>query len=216
MLAAANSPLSKILEKELGQSAPCGKCSNVDPCVRDAVNNAVLSNADYQRNVVVEKAILAYWGLVEVYLQNRIANETVSEIESLQEVLEQLQGEGLLRDVDPESLVRQKLDARSKQQELLFNFEKLNDNLRALLGLESKTHPIWTDCQIEDWIPPEELQVEIQLALENRSDLQAIQTLSSLGNDQVLGALRSSVRSAGPLAGIVLERRIFGGFFAGP
>lgn len=213
MLAAQNSPLSKILEQEVGALDPCQPCSNVDPCVVDTVNGLVQASSAYQRNIVVEKALLAYLGLAEVYLQNQVAEETVSEIESLQEVLEQLQNEGLLRDVDPETLVRQRIEAMQSQQELLYSFEKLNENLRALLGLDATSHPIWTDCQIEGWEPPTDLQVEVQSALANRSDLQAIQLISGQSNDQLLEAMRGSVRSVSPFAGLVLERRIFGGFF---
>ena len=213
LLAAQNSPLSRMLEVDLNQG-PCQPCSNVDPCLRESVNSIVMANSSYQRNVAAEQALLAYFGLVEVYLQNQIANETVAEIESLQEVLMELQNEGLLKEIDPETLVRQKIETISQQQEILFNFEKLNESLRALLGLESHIHPIWTDCQIAEWQTPENLAGELDLAFAHRQDLQGIQELSMISGDAVLNVLTASVRSASPLAGMVLERRLFNGYFS--
>ena len=53
------------------------------------------------------------------------------EIDELDDVLEKLQREGLLKDVDSELLTRKRLEALESRNELLFNLEKLN-------GLSSK------------------------------------------------------------------------------
>lgn len=213
LLAARRSPLAAVLEVEQQNQGSCQSCSNVDPCLQDSINGILAANAGYQRNLAAEQALRAYLGLVEVYLQNQIVAETIEEIEGLEEVLAKLQGEGLLRDVDPETLARKKLDAVSQRNELLFNFEKLNGNLRSLLGLDESVHPIWTACQIEAWQLPTDLDQEIATAWESRSDLAALEQLTLISNDQLLDTLRNSVRSASPLAGLVLERRLFGGFF---
>lgn len=213
-LAAQHSPIASVLEMESNQSGACQPCSTVDPCVLNSVNTIIAGNAAYQRNVASEKALLAYLGLVEVYLQNQLLAETIAEIDELQSVLDRLQKEGLLRQVDPEILSRKKIEALEKRNELLFNFEQLNESLRLLLGLESSVHPIWTACVIPQWQVPTEITAEIAAAMENRTDLQSIQNLSNVSNDQILNTLRSSVRSISPFAGLVLERRLFGGFFA--
>ena len=213
-LSARNSAIGAVLDTESRLNSPCQPCSQVDPCVRDSMNAIISANSMYQRNLSAEQAMLAYFGLAEVYLQNQIIDETLVEIEELQEVLEQLQEEGLLRDVDPESLNRKRLEALEMRNELLFNFESLNEALRGLLGLERDVHPIWTDCQISNWEVPVHLDAELEIAFSNRTDVQSLEKLSSISNDQIIETLRNSVRSASPLAGLVLERRIFGGYFS--
>ena len=79
--------------------------------------------------------------------------------------------------------------------------------------MEPNIHPIWTNCQIPKWQVPADLEAETNIAFENRSDLDGLHKLTSVSNDQILETLRSSVRSASPLAGLVLKRRLFGGFF---
>lgn len=214
LLAARHSPISRILEEEAGATGPCQPCSNVDPCLQDSMNAIVLANSAYQKNLVAEKALLAYFGLVEVYLQNKLSDDTIAEIDDLIEILAKLQRDGLLREVDPQRLVRQRIDAVTARQDILFNFEKLNENLRGLLGLAENAHPIWTDCQIESWETPPELQAELELGFARRTDLQAIEQLATLNGDAVINTLRRSIRAASPLAGLVLERRLFNGFFA--
>jgi hypothetical protein len=111
--------------------------------------------------------------------------------------------------------VRRKIDIVSEQHELLYNFEKLNELLRALLGLEANSHPIWTACQIQRKpLPHNLLPTEVQLALENRSDLVALQKIARQRDQQLLQLMRRSVRSVNPVAGWVAEKRIFGGVFA--
>ncbi len=210
-LAATNAPLAKILEEE-SQSSPCD-CSNVDQNVQASINAAINANASYQRNIAAEKALLAYLGLTEVYLQTQVSRESIEEIGKLQDVLAQLQLEGLVREVDPELLVRKKLDLQSKRSELIFNFDDLNQKLRLLLGLHDSANPIWTDCQIEGWALPDNLDSEIELAMQNRADIIALRSFIQCGSDDLLEMMRSSIRSVSPLAAIAIQRRFFGGIF---
>ena len=183
-------------------------------CLLLALSWAVKSILDTNSNLAAEQALLAYLGLTEVYLQNRITDSTLVEIANLQDVLRQLQEDELLRDVDPEMLVRKKLEVQLAQQEILFNYEKLNRNLEALLGLQPSVHPVWTDCQIMDWALPTDLSAELQLAREHRTDLQGIRQLAGLGQEEALDVLRRSVATASPLAGVSLDRPVFSGKFA--
>lgn len=210
-LAARHAPLAKVLEQE-SQNSPCD-CSNVDPDVQSSINAAISANASYQRNVAAEKALLAYLGLTEVHLQSQVSRESIEEVGKLQDVLTQLQLEGLVRDVDPELLVRKKLDLQSKVSELVFNFDDLNQKLRLLLGLSDSSSPIWTDCQIEGWVLPNDLESEITLAMQNRADIIALRSFIQCGNDDLLELMRSSVRSVNPLAAIAIQKRFFGGLF---
>ncbi len=210
-LAAANAPLAKILEEE-SQSSPCD-CNNVDPDVQASINAAINSNASYQRNIASEKALLAYLGLTEVYLQTQVSRESIVEIGKLQEVLAELQLEGLVRELDPELLVRGKLDLQAKRSELVFNFDDLNQKLRLLLGLQNSPNPIWTDCQIQGWSLPDDLDSEIELAMQNRTDIRALRSFIQCGNDDLLEVMRSSIRSVSPISAIAIQRRFFGGLF---
>ena len=210
-LAARNAPLAKVLEQE-SQNSPCD-CNNVDPNVQLSINAAISANASYQRNVAAEKALLAYLGLTEVYLQSQVSRESIEEVGRLQDVLAQLQLEGLVRDVDPELLVRKKLDLQSKVSELVFNYDDLNQKLRLLLGLSVSSNPIWTACQIEGWVLPDDLESEIELAIQNRADINALRSFVQCGNGDLLELMRSSVRFVNPLAATAIQKRFFGGLF---
>ncbi|MDG2470265.1 MAG: hypothetical protein P8M80_13375 [Pirellulaceae bacterium] len=209
-LAAQHAPIARVLTEETTTSAGC-RCSNVDPKLTETINAAILSNAQYQKNLAAEKALLVYLGLTEVHLQNSIALETTQAIKDLSVVVGDLQKDGILKEVDPEILVREKLSSDLQSTDLVFNFQNLNDKLRLLLGLEDSSIPIWTSCQILQWEAPSSLVTEIETGLNHRHDLSTIGEFVTAGDEQILEIMRGSVRAVSPLAAIRLERRIFGG-----
>lgn len=213
-MAAQTAPLAKVLDEE-AQAILCD-CDSLDPEIRDSVLNAIVSNSAYQKNLHAEKALLAYLGLAESYLQNTIATQTIAEIENLQAVLAQLQQEDLLRDVDPAILLRKKLEAERTQSDLIYTQQTLDHALKQLLGVSTSNARLWTACDISGWQAPTELDAELELAFQNRGDLAAIRAFQMSGNDQLLEMMRSTVRAGNPLAALATKKVLFGSICANP
>lgn len=202
-LAMTGSRNANALDAEF-QRLQCNE--NVPPCILEMIQLSAM----HQRNESIGQALEAYLNLVEVYLQHDLLLESTVLIDDTHQTIDQLRAADVIVDFDRRELDRRRMTAEEKAFELLSNQQTLTTGLELLLQLQRTSgSPIWPEYSAESFgqydVPT--LNDSLTVAWENRKDLRALQALATCCSEDLIDAVRSSLRSIHPLLGFAFRPR---------
>ncbi len=191
-LAAEQSSLANMMDQErrfLCTAEGDESCSFT--AMQKLQQQLLLRQSEQERNNAAERALLAYYGLVEVKLQRRILDQTEREIQSLNEAIELVQAAEVTLELDVTEGLRRMSEALSQRSDLAAVENQMNHQLRSLLGVR-KDQPgdIWPTCRLL----PDEVLSDLQIAesrtVHCRADLDSVRLVRRQLNTETLAAAR--------------------------
>ena len=133
-LAAAESSLGNLLERESQLAAPRGWCGHKLDRGIAALRDLLAIRAIDERNSAAAKALELYYLLAEAEYNGDILKRSLKEIDSAIVNYQQVQKQGLRLPVDEGTLVRQRLELCDRQAQVQGAIPQLNGQLCLLLG----------------------------------------------------------------------------------
>jgi hypothetical protein len=200
-LAAAHSEMALLLEKEaantrreLHRHRRRGPSELLPGILRD--------QAAEERNNSAEQALVAYYQLADVHLQNTILVESRQELRSMRETVAVLRDAGVPIDTDLSELDRRISDLDRQDAELDVNEARLTARIKTLVA-EDPYSPIAieTNCSVDPRPVSYELFEAMEIARSNDSQLRAINKFLHHGTTDDLEMGRSLLQVAAPLLG---------------
>ncbi|MFV1968282.1 MAG: TolC family protein [Pirellulaceae bacterium] len=169
-------------------------------------------HADHERNRSAAAALESYYRLAEAEAGGRSLERSLRAIDDAVEEIGEVRQTGLPLDVDLTEFERQRLDLIDKQTEAHLALNRLNSQLQFLLGRGFREDVrIWPNAVLDVVTERINVDAEIQVALFNRSDVQALRQLGARLNSATLPAIKQAVgAAAAPMMGGLLldvERR---------
>lgn len=202
--AADHAPAARLLETERTASA-CGlDREDSEACARVGLIQAVYGDlAAHQRNDAAADAMSAYWRAVALRDQLDLLDEAyplLDTLEALADAAERLE----IPDGNRDQLADERLQIEDRLIEGRFSQRRVRHQLAALTGSSVAQAEA---AQLEDLLPvPQETDLDvdrqIDIAMRNRSDLHAAETLCRCMNGNSLPAARDLLGTFSPGLGI--------------
>jgi hypothetical protein len=200
-LAASHSKVADVLEKEAANSQ-----SEVSQHRRQGPSRllpGILSDqAGKQRNDAAEQALLAYYQLAEVHLQNAVLSESYAELKSVEQTVIGLLQAGVDVDMDRSELRRQRSQLDQRNTQLLVSEARLATSVKTLIGDDPfSPERIETTCDIKPRLPGYELHEALEIAHENDAELRSMRRILRSHDVKDLDLARTLLKAASPLLG---------------
>lgn len=166
--------------------------------------------AVHERNDSVGQACEAYLNLLEVYLQYDILAMSQAEIAETRSFVTKLNENSIATGIDQRELDREEFSLAEKAAELNHLQKRISTNLELLIGLEREpAKPIWTDFQSKGITMIVELESSLGTALENRSDVKALERVVNCSNEEIIALVKSGAGQIHPLLGMSFGENLF-------
>ncbi len=168
--------------------------------------------AAYERNMAAKQALLAYYQLAEVHLQNSVLQESYAELTRVEQTIDGLLEAGVPVDTDRTQLDRHRAELNRQNGQAVVAEAQLTAQLKSLLS-EDPFSPerIETTCAIEPRPVGYTLPDAIEIARANDFQLRAMRRVLHGGDVDDLDVARSLLRVASPMLG---QQPVKLGFFA--
>ncbi len=201
--AASRSELAGVLEKEAANTRrEIGRNRRHGPS--ELLPGILMDRAEHERNEAAEQALVAYYQLAEVHLQNAVLAESYQELDSVQQMVQGLIEAGFPVETDPSELDRRRTELHRQNAELDVNEARLTANVKTLIDEDPfSPEAIETTCSIEPRGVGYELSQAMEIARANDFELKSINKLLRHGTTQDLGVARGLMQTASPLLGQV-------------
>ena len=196
-LAAKHAALANLMDRERGfLQAAEGDDSCAFQTMTRLRTELLVRQAVQERNNAAERALLAYYGLVETLLQQRVLDRTRQEIDDLNAAVRLIQEVEVAIDLDATEGLRRLADALSKGSELETLHSQIQTQLRSMLGVaEDQPARIWPSVRLEPSRRLDELSIAQQRAVDCRADLDSVRLVRRSLNAQTLAAARTILAS---------------------
>lgn len=210
-LAASRSQLAAVLEKEASNSR---RESNRHGRRRSSklLPGILMDQAAEERNNAAEEALVSYYQLADVHLQNTVLAESYQELNSVRQTVRGLIDAGVPVDTDLSQLDRQQAELDRRNAELDVNEARLTAHVKSLIDEDPYSSvAIETTCSIDPRPVGYELTEAMQIARQNDFQLKAISRMLHHGTTDDLGVARGLLQISSPLLG---QAPVKLGFFA--
>lgn len=211
--AADHAPAARLLESERAASA-CGlEREDPEACARVSLIRAVYGDlAEHQRSEAAAEAITAYWRAVALRDQQELlrqADPLLDTLEALADAAERLE----IADGDRDQLADERLQIEDRRIETRFSLRRVRNQIAALTGQSVDQAET---AQLGDSLSaPRDFDLDIDrqigIALANRSDLHALETLCRCMTGNSLPAARDLLGSLSPGLAIAAATATHGG-----
>ncbi len=200
-LAASRCGIAKVLDKEaaslqreLHRHRRRTPSNLLPPILQD--------RAAQERNDAAEQALLAYYQLAEIHLQNSVLSESYSELDRVRRTVDGLLGAGVPMETDRTQLDRNLLQLNLQQAQLRVNETRLTAQVKTLIGEDPfSPEAIETACRIEPRPVGYSLIEAMEIAREHDFELKAIRRMLHSGDVEDLDVARGLLRVASPMLG---------------
>lgn len=201
--AAAASRTAAVLEREAAHLR-CEASVHGRRGVSQLLPDILADQARRKRNNAAEQALVAYYRLAEVELQQRVWMESCEEQRRAQETLDGLLGAGLAADYDRSNLHRQRLELDARNLQLTHDRARLTGLVKSLIGDDPLSpEAIETICAVEPRPPEFDLPEALDIGRARDAELNALNHFLRAGDVADLGVARSLLQTACPLVGQV-------------
>lgn len=200
-LAAAQSSTASALERE---AAHLRRQANLHGrhASSDLLPSILEDQARKQRNDAAEQALVAYFQLAEVQLQQELLVESFRTQQQTQETVDGLIRAGIPLDIDRTELDRQRYALDKSGLQLGYDQARAIGQLKALIGADPISHEvIRADCELAPRGPEYGLQEAIEIGHANDVQLRALGRFLNHGDVDDLGVARSLLQTANPMMG---------------
>lgn len=204
-LAIDASPLGNLLSSERRSVKEAGPLRHGAAHRADVERRMLYYAAQEARNKSAGDALKLYWGLAEAENSRPILRDSQAEAAATVRDLDELLGRGLAVPVDATAIRGQTLELKDRDLELHLVIEKLNEQLKPMLDLDttdSEWH-IWPDAKLELIVEPIDIDSAVAEGLQLRPELRLLRMLSAnLDKDtlpaarRALGAINGSLGSS--------------------
>lgn len=179
--------------------------SSCEDSASGCIQQALAYQSRHSAQTAIARSGEAYLGLQECYLQNQLLLEARSGSEKQGRMLEKFRENGIEIPVDFRELERQQLELDSQFARLAKEYQTATTGLELLLNLEHQpTNPIWPTTTQPNFSLCEDLPSCLESGLANRSDRQALLTLSCCIETVPLEKVTALAGSFSPWAGLML------------
>jgi hypothetical protein len=200
-LAAAQSSTASALEREAAHLRRQAKLHGRH-ISSDLLPSILEDQARKQRNDAAEQALVAYFQLAEVQLQQELLIESFRTHQQTQETVEGLIQAGLPLDIDRTELDRQRYGLDKSGLQLGYDQARAIGQLKALIGADPiSPEVIRATCELAPREPEYGLQEAIEIGRANDVQLRALRRFLNHGDVDDLGVARSLLQTANPLMG---------------
>ncbi len=200
-LAASRSRLAHVLEKEAAHLQSQGRTHHA-PCPTSLLPQILRDRAAKERNDAARQALLAYYQLVEVHLQNSLLDESAAEFQRTRQVVDRLSQAGVALQVDRTQLDRDRLQLNLRSVQLRVNEARLATQVKTLIGEDPfSPEAIETCCSVNPRGVGYSLPEAMEIARANDFELKAIRRFLHCGGIDDLDVARSLLQGANPLLG---------------
>lgn len=200
-LAAAQSSTASALERE---AAHLRRQANLHGrhLSSDLLPAILEDQARKQRNDAAEQALVAYFQLAEVQLQQELLVESYRSHQQTQETVDGLIRAGIPLDIDRTELDRQRYALDKSGLQLGYDQVRANGQLKALIGADPVSpEAIRADCAVEPRGPEYGLHEAIEIGHANDVQLRALRRFLNHGDVDDLTVARSLLQTANPMMG---------------
>jgi hypothetical protein len=158
--------------------------------------------ASKQRNDAAEQALVAYYQLAEVQLQQELLVESYRVHQQTEETVDGLIEAGIAIDVDRTDLDRQRYALDKSGLQLGYDQVRAIGQLKSLIGADPvSTDVIRATCSVEPRGPEFGLHEAIEIGHANDVQLRALRRFLEQGDVDDLGVARSLLKTANPMMG---------------
>jgi hypothetical protein len=158
--------------------------------------------ARWERNDAAERALIAYYQLADVELQQGVLSESYEERQRTQETIDGLRGAGMAVDYDRSDLQRQRLRLDEQGLQLTYDQARLTGLVKSLIGDDSfSPEAIETTCAVEPRPPEYGLSEALEIGRANDVELKSLRRFLQEGDVEDLDVARSLLKTASPLLG---------------
>ncbi len=199
--AAAQSQMAAVLEKEAANvRRELNRHKRRGPS--ELLPGILMDRAAEERNHAAEQALVAYYQLAEIHLQNAVLAEGYAELDRVRQAVTGLLTAGFVGDMDLSELDRRRADLNRQSADLVVNEAKVTVQVKTLIGEDPfSLGAIETSCSIEPRPVGYELPEAMEIARSNDFELKSIDRLLRHGTAGDLDVARSLLQVASPLLG---------------
>lgn len=199
--AAWSCQMAKVMEQEAAQARRDLHASRRGGG-SDLLPGILREQAVEERNRAAEQALLAYYQLAEIHLQNAVLAESCLELERVRGTIQGLRHAGAPLDTDVSELDRQEAQLERRAAQLQVDEVRLTAHIKSLISDPAfSAEAIETECTLEPRAAGYELEDALQIARANDSQLRSIRKLIYSGDTDDLDVARSLLQVANPLLG---------------
>ena len=200
-LAGARSQTAAVLDKEASylrrEVAVHGRRG-----VSRLLPEIVADRAREERNDAAEQALIAYYQLVEVNLQNEVLDESYVELQQVEDTVTGLRQAGFVIDFDPSEVRRRRSQLDLQKTELLYNKSRLTVLVKTFVYDDPMSPDgIETKCAIEPRPPAYGFDEAIRIARLHDFELKSLQKMLHSGDVEDLDVARKLLGAASPFLG---------------
>jgi len=200
--AAAASRTAAVLETEAAHA--CQLLAHPHHGVSELLPAILRDQARRARNDAARDALVAYYQLAEVELQQEVVAESYEEHKSAQATIDGLHAAGLAANFDRSALERQRLALDQQSLQLMHDQARLTGLIKSLTGADPLSpESMETTCTIEPRAPEYGLQEALEIARANDVELRALRRFLNGGSVDDLEVARSLLQTTSPLMGQV-------------
>jgi hypothetical protein len=207
-LAAAHAPLANLLEGEQRIYACQAQRHTHSACAGQLRAQILAYGAHDERNRAAASALRAFYQLAEAEAGRAALADALTEVDLSIDALDQIRGEGLMINIEPGTLRRQRLALVQQQAEVDSTISQLNVRLRSLLGLTGPPAALWPEADLRVTVEPLDPDVEAAEGLAARPDLGALRLLTRCCSLDTLATIRAALAQVSPSLGGALPKAI--------
>ena len=160
--------------------------------------------ARQERNEAAKQALIAYYRLAEVQLQQELLLESYHEQQRTQDTVDGLLNAGVPIELDRSELQRQRYQLDQQGLELSYNQARATGQVKSLIGDDPLSpESIKTVCAIEPRAAEYGLTEALEMGRANDVQLKALRRFLQEGDVNDLEVARTLLKSASPLLGQV-------------
>jgi hypothetical protein len=199
--AAAASQLAAALEQEADYA--CGQTTaHHRRGVSQLLPDVLRDQAQRERNDAAEQALIAYYQLAEIELQQGVLSESYAQRQSTQETVDGLRDAGVASDFDPSALERERLQLDEQSVRLTHDQARLTGLVKSRIGDNPfSLEAISTTCALEPRPPEYGLPEALELGRAHDVELRALRRFLHAGDVEDLDLARSLLKIGSPLLG---------------
>ncbi|MHB8863718.1 MAG: TolC family protein [Pirellulaceae bacterium] len=158
--------------------------------------------ARQQRNDAAEQALIAYYRLTDVQLQQELLAESYQELQRTQDALEGLLAAGLPATIDQSELERQRYQLDQQGLQLTYDRARATAQVKSLIGDDPLSpESIETTCAIQPRPTEFGLAEALEIGRANDVQLRALCRFLQAGDLKDLDVARALLKTVSPLMG---------------
>jgi hypothetical protein len=211
--AAANSTIANLLDRERAEpnrkQGLCSRLKNHGSDSAAALRQEILTDTACEvRNQTASSALEAYFRLAETEAKSEQAEKAAIVLADAVARVKNMKARGVKTPAELDTFERKEIDLRSDTAQLRLAQNRLQHDLKALLGAPANApaNLIRCDLNMNAYVAPQDSAAEVAKGLATRPELRMWRTLGQSLDAASLPVAQAALQAVNPLAGGALDK----------